>query len=462
MKRKLFSEIGLRKKEELSRENTLSEPSGANGDPVPSSEMPEQGTKAGAAEDNPDKISRERREQIRQRLCESMEGSLQVTDGELLARIDSEIDAVRGEGYFPLEERLRLRQSLFDSFRRLGILQELVDDRNITEIMVNGRDNIFVEEKGQIHRWDRTFESEEQLEDLIQQIVSRVNRVVNIAKPIADARLPDGSRVHVVLPPVALDGPTITIRKFPEAFDMDRLIDCGTVSAEAAEFLRKCVIAGYNIFISGGTGSGKTTFLNALSGYIPAGERIITIEDSAELQIRHISNLVRMETRNGTGEGVEPVTMAELIRASLRMRPDRIIVGEVRGGEALDMLQAMNTGHDGSLSTGHANSARDMLLRLETMALMSSASVSLPLAAIRNQIGSALDLIIHIGRLRDRSRKVLEITEVMGIEDGEIRLEPIYRFRETGGGRGKKVEGILEKTGELAHTEKLAAAGISL
>ena len=400
------------------------------------------------------------RDELRERLSASLQGKFQVTDGEILEEIDREIENARSGAFLPLEERLSLRKELFNSFRRLGILQELVDNRKITEIMVNGKDCIFVEEEGKIRRSDRKFRSEENLQDLIQQIVSRVNRTVNISRPIADARLPDGSRVHVVLPPAALDGPVLTIRKFPEPFDMDRLTDCGTITPEAAGFLRTAVIAGYNIFISGGTGSGKTTFLNALSGFIPPEERIITIEDSAELQIRHISNLVRLETRAETGEGVEPVTMSDLIRASLRMRPDRIIVGEVRGGEALDMLQAMNTGHDGSISTGHANSAADMLTRLETMVLMQAAS--LPLEAIRQQIASALDLIIHLGRMRDRSRRVLEIEEVIGCEQGKILLSPLYTFRETGENGQTRVRGRLEKAGELVHREKLRAAGLSL
>ena len=416
----------------------------------------------------------ERRERLRAALSAGMEGQFQIDDEELLERIDEAIRAECGTEYLPLGQRVRLRRELYDSFRRLDILQELVDDPEVTEIMVNGTDRIFVEKQGKLIRWDRSFSSTEQLEDLIQQVVSRVNRTVNFAQPIADARLEDGSRVHVVLPPAALDGPTLTIRKFPEAFDMERLIFGGSITEEAADFLEKLVKAGYNIFVSGGTGSGKTTFLNALSGFIPAGERIITIEDSAELQIRHIPNLVRLETRAGSNEGVSPVTMTDLIRASLRMRPTRIIVGEVRGGEALDMLQAMNTGHDGSLSTGHANSAKDMLLRLETMVLM--AGGELPLPAVRMQIASGLDIIVHLGRLRDRSRRVLEIAEVLGYEKGEVKLRSLYRFEEKKPGEGggpeerpgaagqntKRVEGALRKVGELVHREKLQTAGIVL
>lgn len=397
----------------------------------------------------------DKRDQLRAVLERELEGRLQVSDEELLEMIDRELlesEIVRDIG---LEQRLAWRKELFDSFRRLDILQELVDDPAITEIMVNGADRVFVERKGQIEQWEKRFRSEEQLQDLIQQIVSQVNRTVNQASPIADARLADGSRVHVVLPPVALDGPVLTVRKFPESFDMERLLELEMLSRQAAEFLKKAVISGYNIFISGGTGSGKTTFLNALSGFIPAGERVITIEDSAELQIQHVTNLVRLETRSSGSEGVKPVTMADLIRASLRMRPDRIVVGEVRGAEALDMLQAMNTGHDGSLSTGHANSSRDMLSRLETMVL---SGAELPLLAVRSQIASALDILVHVGRLRDRSRRVLEIAEVTGYEDGEIRTESLFRFVERGE-RSGRIQGSLEKVASLTHTEKLRAAG---
>lgn len=339
---------------------------------------------------------------LRQRLMEQMESRMQVEDEELRDLIDMAILEAAEGAYLPLKERLCLRKELFDSFRRLDILQELVDDPTITEIMVNGTEHIFVERQGRVEELEKHFDSVGQLEDLIQQIVSRVNRTVNLASPIADARLEDGSRVHVVLAPVALNGPILTIRKFPEPITMERLIELKSISREAAAFLQKAVERGLNIFISGGTGSGKTTILNAMSGYIPQEERVITIEDSAELQIRHVANLVSLETRVENRDGSQEISMRDLIRASLRMRPDRIIVGEVRGGEALEMLQAMNTGHDGSLSTGHANSAKDMLSRLETMVLMAA---ELPLAAVRSQIGSALDLMVHVGRMRDRSRK---------------------------------------------------------
>lgn len=381
---------------------------------------------------------------------------MQLEDEELQEMIDAAVAGEAERSYLPLKSRLRLKKELFDSFRRLDILQELVDDPDITEIMVNGKDHIFIEKKGRLSRWDKAFDSAEQLEDLIQQIVSRVNRTVNLSSPIADARLEDGSRVHVVLAPVAVDGPVLTIRKFPEPVTMDKLIRLGSISREAAVFLRTAVRAGYNIFVSGGTGSGKTTFLNALSEFIPEDERVITIEDSAELQIRHVPNLVRLETRVENRDGSREISMRDLIRASLRMRPDRILVGEVRGAEALEMLQAMNTGHDGSVSTGHGNSPRDMVTRLETMVLMAA---DLPLAAVRNQIASALELMVHLGRMRDKSRKVLEIAEVIGCENGEVRLEPLFTFREKQARDGQWVEGSLEKVGELRNREKLRAGG---
>ena len=383
---------------------------------------------------------------LRQRLMEQMESRMQVEDEELRDLIDMAILEAAEGAYLPLKERLCLRKELFDSFRRLDILQELVDDPTITEIMVNGTEHIFVERQGRVEELEKHFDSVGQLEDLIQQIVSRVNRTVNLASPIADARLEDGSRVHVVLAPVALNGPILTIRKFPEPITMERLIELKSISREAAALLQKAVERGLNIFISGGTGSGKTTILNAMSGYIPQEDRVITIEDSAELQIRHVTNLVSLETRVENRDGSQEISMRDLIRASLRMRPDRIIVGEVRGGEALEMLQAMNTGHDGSLSTGHANSAKDMLSRLETMVLMAA---ELPLAAVRSQIGSALDLMVHVGRMRDRSRKVLEITEVIGYENGEIRLSPIYQFQESGETASGQVEGALVQVGRF-------------
>lgn len=388
------------------------------------------------------------RSQLRSRIMEELDQRRHISDQELYDLIDRTIQETGRQMYLPLKERLWLRSSLYDSFRRLDILQELIDDTEVTEIMVNGAGRIFVEKHGRMELWDRRFEAVEQLEDIIQQIVSRVNRVVNVSSPIVDARLEDGSRVHVVLPPVALDGPAVTIRKFPEPITMEKLLKYGALTPEAAEFLRRLVEARYNIFISGGTSSGKTTFLNALSAFIPRGERVITIEDSAELQIVHVPNLVRLETRNANTEGEGEVTMSQLIRAALRMRPDRIIVGEVRGKETLDMLQAMNTGHDGSLSTGHGNSARDMLSRLETMVLMAA---ELPLEAIRQQISSAVDVMVHLGRLRDGSRKVLSISEIGGWENGNIQLRDLFFY--------SREKGRLEKTGEIENREKLAAAG---
>ena len=403
------------------------------------------------------------KKEIRRRILESLTFERQMPDEELAELIDEEILNFSGGG-LRLQERLLLQKELFDSFRRLDILQELVDDPEITEIMVNGPEEIFVESKGRIRRWEKRFESKEQLLDLIQQIVSSVNRIVNTSSPIADARLADGSRVHVVLEPVALDGPILTIRKFPEPVTMERLLSYGSISEEAAVFLQKLVEARYNIFVSGGTGAGKTTFLNALSEFIPSGERVITIEDSAELRLRHIENLVRLETREANAEGQGAIGIGMLIRAALRMRPDRILIGEVRGKEALDLLQAMNTGHDGSFSTGHANSPRDMLSRLETMVLMAA---ELPLPAIRSQIASAVDIMVHVARLRDKSRKVTAIEEVDRYENGEIILNSLYRFQEheKGGEKNeasRRVEGSLEKTGELRHREKLRMAGIEL
>lgn len=386
------------------------------------------------------------RERLKNQLMEELNARRQVSDEKLWELIDEGIFEEAQRQYLPLKEKIQLRSGLFDSFRRLDILQELVDNQDITEIMVNGRDAIFVEEKGRIKRLDKTFETTEQLEDMIQQIVSRVNRVVNVSVPIADARLEDGSRVHVVLPPISLNGPILTIRKFPEPITMEKLLTFGSITWEAADFLKILVECGYNMFICGGTNSGKSTFLNALSAFIPQEERVITIEDSAELQIQHITNLVRLETRNANSEGDGEVDMGQLIRAALRMNPDRIVVGEVRGKEAMGMLQAMNTGHDGCLSTGHGNSPKDMLSRLETMVLM---GVDLPLMAIRSQIASALDILIHLGRQKDRSRCVLEITEVECYENGEIRLNPIFEYK----------AGELVRVGELKARKKLWAAG---
>lgn len=392
----------------------------------------------------------ELKKRLREEIRRGFTYSDQMSDEDIARAIDEKILEQREFQELPLRERLKLQKELFDSFRRLDILQELVDDPKITEIMVNGPDEIFVESGGKIGRWGGgTFESKEQLVDLIQQIVGRVNRIVNTSSPIASARLENGSRVQVVLEPVALNGPILTIRKFPERITMERLIQYGSISEEAAEFLKMMTVARYNIFVSGGTGAGKTTFLNALSEFIPQEERVITIEDSAELQLPHIANLVRLETRDANAEGEGAIGIGELIRSSLRMRPDRIVIGEVRGKETLDLLQAMNTGHDGSFSTGHGNSVRDMLSRLETMVLM---GMDLPLAAVRKQMASALDLMVHVARQRDRSRKVVAIEEVTGFEDGEIVLNPLFLL----------VDGHLEKTGNLKNSEKLRLAGYQL
>ncbi len=402
-------------------------------------------------------------ERLKREIRLELQSRSQMEEGELLDCIDRAVAAEGRRRYLPLKMRKMLRKRLYDGFRRLDILQQLVDDPEVTEIMVNGRDHIFVEKEGRILRWEQSFDRVEELENMIQQIVSRINRAVNVSNPIADARLEDGSRVHVVLPPVALNGPVVTIRKFPEPITAEKLIGLGALTEEAAGFLQQLVEAGYNIFISGGTGSGKTTFLNAMSGFIPETERVITIEDSAELQIRQIPNLVRLETRNANTEGDGAIEISDLIRAALRMRPDRIIVGEVRGKECLDMLQALNTGHAGSLSTGHGNSPRDMLTRLETMTLMGA---DIPLPAVRSQIASAIDILVHLGRLRDKSRRVLEIAEVGGCENGEIQLNPLFRFveeeDEKGSEKGKwggKVRGQIVRVGQLKATEKLKAAG---
>ncbi len=380
-----------------------------------------------------------------------------MEDSEIQELIDGMIVQMGRKYALSLKERQELGRSVFCSIRKMDVLQELIDCDEVTEIMVNGTGNIFVEKAGSIFQWDKRFETQEKLEDVIQQIVAKCNRVVNEASPIADARLENGARVNIVLEPVALNGPVITIRRFPKhPITMEDLLRYGSISQQAAEELERLVAAGYNIFISGGTGSGKTTFLNALSQFIPDTERIITIEDSAELQLQGISNLVRLETRNANMDGTKPITIRDLIKSALRMRPDRIVVGEVRGGEAIDMLQALNTGHDGSLSTGHANSSEDMLARLETMVLM---GMELPLSAIRRQIASGVDIIVHLGRLRDKSRRVLEIVEILGYENDEIVTAPLYQFRESGEKDGNVV-GELVKINKLTHTGKLTASGI--
>ena len=408
------------------------------------------------------------KQQLQETVRQRMDMSSELSDAQIGEIIDLVIMEKSREVYMSAVTKLTLRQELFNAIRRLDLLQELIYDKTVTEIMVNGADAIFYERDGRIYTWDRHFESREKLEDVIQQIVSRSNRQVNESIPIVDARLKDGSRVNVVLDPVALNGPILTIRKFPEeAITMEDLIRWESISQEAAEYLKVLVKAGYNIFISGATSTGKTTFLNVLADYIPKTERVITIEDSAELQIHGIENLVRMEVRQADGDGVSNVTLRDLIRTSLRMRPDRIIVGEVRGEEALDMIQSMNTGHDGSLSTGHANSPQDMLSRLETMALFAS---DIPIQAIRKQIASSIDIIVQLERLRDRSRRVTAIAEVLDCTEDAYILNPIFEFHEQDnlvmesssyGDIPERVVGQLERTGyHLMHRRKLHAAAL--
>ena len=397
------------------------------------------------------------RERLKLRVASELDLTRDVEDAEIARMIDRCILEETKNQYVPLKEKVGLRVELFNSLRRLDVLTELLDNEAVTEIMVNGKSDIFVEQAGMISRYEKGFASEERLETVIQHIVGDCNRRINAASPIVDARLMDGSRVCIVTRPISLGGPVITIRRFPkQRIDMDALIAMGSVDAGVAEVLRILVQAGYNIFISGGTGSGKTTLLNALSDFVPKEARIITIEDSAELQIKGVQNLVRLEARTANLEGENEVTIRDLIKASLRLRPDRIIVGEVRDAAAIDMLAAMGTGHDGSLSTGHANSAEDMLIRLETMVLM---GMEIPLSAVRRQIASAVDIVIHVSRLRDRSRKIVKICEVKGMEHGEIRLNTLFEFQETGTKKGK-VQGVLRKINDLIHTEKLQSSGL--
>lgn len=368
-----------------------------------------------------------------------------ITDEELEERIEDIVTQRLAGQYCSIEQRISVVRQIYSSIRGFGLLDSIISDDTITEVMINGPENIFIEQNGRLFKLDKQFESQRRLEDVIQRIVGLAGREVNQANPICDTRLPDGSRVNVVLPPISLCGPVLTIRKFSKTpMTIEKLISYGSITQEIADKMELLVRAKYNIFISGGTGSGKTTFLNALSNFVPKDERVITIEDSAELQLEGIENLVSLETRNANASGAGQVTIRDLIKSSLRMRPERIIVGEVRGGEALDMLQAMNTGHDGSLSTGHANSTQDMLSRLETMVLQGSAG--LPLEAIRQQIASALDIIIHLSRLRDKSRKTMEITEVVGYENGKIILNPLYVFEEDENSTLEKVSGSLKRT----------------
>lgn len=407
------------------------------------------------------KWKREIQEQIGNEVLRTIDREHAMNDEEIWEAIQNRVLKMGQKRYLTVEEKQELIQNIFNSLRKLDVLQELLDDEEITEIMVNGADHIFVEKHGRLQSYPRAFSSRRKLEDVIQQIVSRMNRMVNEANPIVDVRLEDGSRVNVVLPPVAINGPVVTIRKFPSyPITMDKLIAMKSITRQAADFLKPIVHAGYNIFISGGTGSGKTTFLNALSNYIPIEERIITIEDSAELQIQGISNLVRLEARGANLEGKNAVTIRDLIISALRMRPDRIILGEVRDAAACELLSAMNTGHDGSLSTGHANSPEDMLSRLETLVLT---GMDIPIEAVRCQIASAIDIVIQLGRLRDKSRKVLMITEVTGIQNGRIVFNPLYRFVEKGEDDAGRVLGQMKWSGNcLRDNGKLQRAGLEV
>ena len=402
--------------------------------------------------------------QIKQRICErvlqQVPTGVDVDEQYLTDVIDQVITEMGQEQYMRFRDRRKMRREIFNSMRKLDVLQELIEDEDVTEIMINGPRHIFIEKAGSLYETDLTFDSEERLSDIAQQIASEGNRIVNESTPILDVRLGDGSRVNIVMPPIALEGPVITIRKFPkDPLTMEKLVAMGAVTPEADRFLKALVEAKYNIFISGGTGAGKTTFLNILSNYIPVSERIITIEDSAELQIRNVENIVRMEARNANVEGKNQVTIRDLIRSALRMRPDRIIVGEIRDATAIDMLTAMNTGHDGSLSTGHANSPKDMLNRLETLVLM---GMDIPLPAIRQQISSAIDIIVHLGRLRDRSRKVLAICEIGEVEQGEIQAFPLFSFEEEGEENGR-IKGTLKRTSHILRSmDKCKKAGVKL
>ena len=390
------------------------------------------------------------KEMIREQVLQSIDMTREADEQELHEIIDRVIEREVEYKYITIEQRIRIHQDIFNSIRGLGVIEDLLEDENVTEIMINGKDHIFIEKEGRIERYSGCVGSDQRLHDIIQQIVGNTNRRVNESNPIADARLSDGSRVNVVLPPIALDGAVITIRKFAkEQITIEQLIKWKSITVEAADFLKKLVVSGYNIFVSGGTGSGKTTFLNVLSNFISADERVVTIEDSAELQLKNIKNIVRLETRQANSQGENEITIRDLIKTSLRMRPDRIIVGEVRGHEVLDMLQAMNSGHDGSLSTGHANSPKDMLARLETMALM---GMEIPLNAVRAQIASGIDIIVHLSRMPDKSRKVVEVNEVQGYVNNEIQMNKIYELQSEG----------LIKTGRLQNTKKLKDYGMDV
>lgn len=393
----------------------------------------------------------------KEQVLSQLDSSRELNDDEIVEIIDS-VFTKDSNASISANKKNEYRKRIFNDIKKLDVIQELIDDETITEIMVNGWDTIFYERDGQIHRWERNFDNEKRLQDIVQRIAAMSNKIINEAIPISDARLPGGYRVNIVMNPVAINGPIITIRKFYDTpLSMNTLIQLNSLTSEVAEFLKILVISGYNIFISGGTGSGKTTFLNALSNYIPKEERIITIEDSAELKLHSVENLVRLEARKANIEGKNEVTIRDLIKSALRMRPDRIVVGEVRGTEAIDMLSAMNTGHDGSLSTGHSNGPKDMLMRLETMVLM---GMDMPISAIRRQIASAIDIVVHLGRLRDKSRRVLNISEVVGIENDEIVLNSIYDFVEEGIDDNNKIKGTLKFTGNFIRNKtKLQSSG---
>ena len=396
-------------------------------------------------------------EELKKQILERVDLSREVSDEEIQELIDELVLSCGKERHLSLNERCRIKKELFYALRKMDVLQELLEEKSVTEIMVNGTDGIFLEKNGKLSRWEKSFSSKERILDIIQQITGACNRVVNEASPIVDARLDNGDRVHVVLPPVAINGPIITIRRFPEEpVTMQKLLELESLSEEEAEFLKRAVQAGYSILVAGGTGSGKTTFLNILAGHILQDERVIVIEDTAELQIRNVPNLVRLETRDGGAEDCREISMRDLIKAALRMRPTRLIIGEVRGAEAFELLTCLNTGHDGSLSTCHANSTADTITRLETMVLM---GMELPLQAIRRQIASGVDLIVYLGRLRDKSRRLLEITEVTGMKGEQVELNPLFLFRETGEKNGK-IYGIQERVGEMKQIEKFQRAGM--
>ena len=396
-------------------------------------------------------------EELKKQILERVDLSREVSDEEIQELIDELVLSCGKERHLSLNERCRIKKELFYALRKMDVLQELLEEKSVTEIMVNGTDGIFLEKNGKLSRWEKSFSSKERILDIIQQITGACNRVVNEASPIVDARLDNGDRVHVVLPPVAVNGPIITIRRFPEEpVTMQKLLKLESLSEEEAEFLKRAVQAGYSILVAGGTGSGKTTFLNILAGHILQDERVIVIEDTAELQIRNVPNLVRLETRDGGAEDCREISMRDLIKAALRMRPTRLIIGEVRGAEAFELLTCLNTGHDGSLSTCHANSTADTITRLETMVLM---GMELPLQAIRRQIASGVDLIVYLGRLRDKSRRLLEITEVTGMKGEQVELNPLFLFRETGEKNGK-IYGIQERVGEMKQIEKFQRAGM--